>query len=116
MCIGIPMQIVDISGHQARVQGRGQVGPARRVEAQPARHTIAERMPRTRIMHECSARRERALRPSPPCPSSLPVLDIVQPLGIVNHMVLDKSPRLDTVFHALAHPARRAIKIGRAHV
>ena len=24
-------------------------------------------------------------------------------------MVLDKSPRLDTVFHALAHPARRAI-------
>jgi len=24
-------------------------------------------------------------------------------------MVLDKSPRLDSVFHALAHPARRAI-------
>ena len=24
-------------------------------------------------------------------------------------MVLDKSPRLDVVFHALAHPARRAI-------
>ena len=24
-------------------------------------------------------------------------------------MVLDRSPRLDAVFHALAHPARRAI-------
>jgi hypothetical protein len=29
--------------------------------------------------------------------------------GILNHMVLDRSPRLDRVFHALAHPARRAI-------
>lgn len=36
-------------------------------------------------------------------------LDIVEPCGIVNHMVLDRSPRLDRVFHALAHPARRAI-------
>jgi DNA-binding transcriptional ArsR family regulator len=33
----------------------------------------------------------------------------VKPVGIVNHMVLDGSPRLDLVFHALAHPARRAI-------
>lgn len=29
--------------------------------------------------------------------------------GILNHMVLDRSPQLDRVFHALAHPARRAI-------
>src|SRR5436190_24287368 len=36
-------------------------------------------------------------------------VDIVQPSGIVNHMVVDRSPRLDLVFHALAHPARRAI-------
>lgn len=36
-------------------------------------------------------------------------LDIVEPFGILNHMVLDRSPRLDRVFHALAHPARRAI-------
>jgi len=28
---------------------------------------------------------------------------------ILNHMVADASPRLDRVFHALAHPARRAI-------
>ncbi len=28
---------------------------------------------------------------------------------IVNHMVLDRSPRLDLVFRALGHPARRAI-------
>lgn len=28
---------------------------------------------------------------------------------ILNHMVLDRSPQLDRVFHALAHPARRAI-------
>lgn len=28
---------------------------------------------------------------------------------ILNHMVLDHSPELDRVFHALAHPARRAI-------
>ncbi len=37
------------------------------------------------------------------------VVEIVQPCGIVNHMVVDRSPRLDRVFHALAHPARRAI-------
>lgn len=28
---------------------------------------------------------------------------------ILNHMVTDRSPRLNRVFHALAHPARRAI-------
>lgn len=28
---------------------------------------------------------------------------------ILNHMVLDQSPTLDRVFHALAHPARRTI-------
>jgi DNA-binding transcriptional ArsR family regulator len=36
-------------------------------------------------------------------------VDIVKPVGILNHMVVDQSPRLDDVFHALAHPARRAI-------
>ena len=36
-------------------------------------------------------------------------LAIMKPLGIVNHMVSDRSPRLDVVFHALSHPARRAI-------
>lgn len=35
--------------------------------------------------------------------------DIIVPFGILNHMVLDRSPRLDLVFHALAHPARRAM-------
>src|SRR5688572_33360195 len=34
----------------------------------------------------------------------------MKPIGILNHMVsVDRSPRLDLVFHALAHPARRAI-------
>src|SRR5215208_5834538 len=34
----------------------------------------------------------------------------MKPIGIPNHMVsVDRSPRLDLVFHALAHPARRAI-------
>src|SRR6188474_1007618 len=34
----------------------------------------------------------------------------MKPIGIINHMVsVDRSPRLDLVFHALAHPARRAI-------
>lgn len=28
---------------------------------------------------------------------------------ILNHVVTDRSPRLDRVFHALAHPARRAM-------
>jgi len=37
------------------------------------------------------------------------VVDIVRFPGILNRMVLDRSPRLDRVFHALAHPARRAI-------
>lgn len=35
--------------------------------------------------------------------------DIMKPFGIVIQMVLDRSPELDLVFHALAHPARRAI-------
>jgi DNA-binding transcriptional ArsR family regulator len=29
--------------------------------------------------------------------------------NILNHMVQDRSPTLDRVFHALAHPARRAM-------
>src|SRR5215813_11235842 len=38
------------------------------------------------------------------------LLDVAIPVGIVNHMVvLDRSPTLDLVFRALAHPARRAI-------
>jgi DNA-binding transcriptional ArsR family regulator len=37
------------------------------------------------------------------------LLAIVKPYGLVNHMVSDRSARLDGVFHALAHPARRAI-------
>ncbi len=37
------------------------------------------------------------------------VLDFMKPFGILNHMVVDRSPRLDRVFHALSHPARRAI-------
>ena len=28
---------------------------------------------------------------------------------ILNHMVVDRSPQLDRVFHALSHPARRTI-------
>src|SRR6185369_9908441 len=36
-------------------------------------------------------------------------VDDMKPFGILNHMVLDRSPRLDLVFHALAHPARRAM-------
>ena len=39
----------------------------------------------------------------------MPLLDVVKPFGIINHMVVDRSPRLDLVFHALAHPARRAM-------
>src|SRR5689334_3006209 len=34
-------------------------------------------------------------------------LDGAEPGGIVNHMVLNPATRLDLVFHALAHPARR---------
>lgn len=37
------------------------------------------------------------------------VVYIAKPSGILNQMVSDQSPRLDLVFHALAHPARRAI-------
>jgi DNA-binding transcriptional ArsR family regulator len=34
----------------------------------------------------------------------------MKPLCLINHVVLiDRAPRLDQVFHALAHPARRAI-------
>jgi DNA-binding transcriptional ArsR family regulator len=44
-----------------------------------------------------------------PAGRGLTVVDDVKPSGIVNHMVVDHSPRLDLVFHALAHPARRAI-------
>ena len=34
----------------------------------------------------------------------------MKPHGLVNHMVsMDRSPQLDLVFHALAHPARRAM-------
>src|SRR6202012_5028529 len=36
-------------------------------------------------------------------------VEFVKLFGIVNRMVLDRSPRLNSVFHALAHPARRAI-------
>ena len=37
------------------------------------------------------------------------LVDFPPPARILNHMVLDKSPLLDRVFHALSHPARRAI-------
>src|SRR4051812_8545180 len=37
------------------------------------------------------------------------LVDIPPPAGILNHMVQDRSPTLDRVFHALAHPARRAM-------
>jgi DNA-binding transcriptional ArsR family regulator len=37
------------------------------------------------------------------------MVDIPRLADILNHMVLDRSPTLDRVFHALAHPARRAI-------
>jgi DNA-binding transcriptional ArsR family regulator len=37
------------------------------------------------------------------------MVDIHRFADILNHMVLDRSPMLDRVFHALAHPARRAI-------
>ena len=37
------------------------------------------------------------------------MVDIQPSLDTLNHMVLDRSATLDRVFHALAHPARRAI-------
>jgi DNA-binding transcriptional ArsR family regulator len=37
------------------------------------------------------------------------MVDNIRLRDILNHMVLDHSPALDRVFHALAHPARRAI-------
>ena len=49
--------------------------------------------------------------PAPPAswPAARFGVEIVKLVGIINLMVLDRSPRLDLVFHALAHPARRAI-------
>jgi DNA-binding transcriptional ArsR family regulator len=35
------------------------------------------------------------------------MVDNSAPADILNHMVKDRSPALDRVFHALAHPARR---------
>ena len=46
---------------------------------------------------------------APLCGGEESGLTDVKPYGILNHMVVDQSPRLDLVFHALAHPARRAI-------
>jgi DNA-binding transcriptional ArsR family regulator len=37
------------------------------------------------------------------------MVDISGGANILNHMVQDRSPTLDRVFHALAHPARRAM-------
>ena len=37
------------------------------------------------------------------------MVDISGGDNILNHMVQDRSPSLDRVFHALAHPARRAM-------
>src|SRR5262245_37875290 len=37
------------------------------------------------------------------------MVDNSAPLIILNHMVKDFSPNLDRVFHALTHPARRAM-------
>jgi DNA-binding transcriptional ArsR family regulator len=37
------------------------------------------------------------------------MVDNPRPPVILNHMVQDHSPALDRVFHALAHPARRAM-------
>jgi DNA-binding transcriptional ArsR family regulator len=37
------------------------------------------------------------------------MVDISGGGNILNHMVQDRSPTLDRVFHALAHPARRAM-------
>src|ERR1041384_5473411 len=58
-----------------------------------------------------SPRRRVGMKPAPSASSSVAPFGvaIVKPVGIVNLMVLDRSPRLDVVFHALAHPARRAI-------
>src|SRR3989440_9312775 len=37
------------------------------------------------------------------------MVDISRGGNILNHMVQDRSPSLDRVFHALAHPARRSM-------
>ena len=37
------------------------------------------------------------------------MVDYRRPADILNHMVSDQSAALDRVFHALAHPARRAM-------
>lgn len=50
-----------------------------------------------------SPRPPHSIHPQPP------TIDIIKPSGILNQMVVDKSTKLDLVFHALAHPARRAI-------
>src|SRR3712207_2881782 len=57
------------------------------------------------------ARRRVGMNPRPSASWSVARfgVEVVKPVGIVNLMVLDRSPRLDVIFHALAHPARRAI-------
>src|SRR5688572_11023973 len=62
--------------------------------------------PRKTPPSQAESVRARARRAKP---GAIFGLAIAKPFGIVNHMVLDRSPRLDLVFHALAHPARRAI-------
>jgi DNA-binding transcriptional ArsR family regulator len=37
------------------------------------------------------------------------MVDNLDTAAILNHMVVDRSPALDRVFHALAHPARRTM-------
>lgn len=37
------------------------------------------------------------------------MVDNLSGRDILNHMVVDRSPALDRVFHALAHPARRTM-------
>lgn len=37
------------------------------------------------------------------------MVDNAETASILNHMVSDRSSKLDRVFHALAHPARRAV-------
>ena len=37
------------------------------------------------------------------------MVDNGRTVNILNHMVIDRSPRLDRMFHALSHPARRTM-------
>ncbi|HEY4328128.1 MAG TPA: metalloregulator ArsR/SmtB family transcription factor [Phycisphaerae bacterium] len=60
-------------------------------------------------MRKIGERRGDARQCTPCAAIAIFWFDIMKPFGIVNHMVLDRSPRLDLVYHALAHPARRAI-------